>query len=668
MIKILRGSILIFAAVVLLGMLTPTTFAARPDVRERLKELGGAPCPNSAFTCVTLTVPLDHFNALDTRTMDVVFAILPTTGERKGMFVTATGGPGSAGIGCCADYYTSFFPSNLTDVMDIVFFDQRGVGLSGGLDCFHAASQFYQADLRADTPARGQKLKNAAQTFADDCDAEMGHPEILPYLGTTQAVEDLELFRQMIGDEKFWLYGESYGTQYAQTYAHAHPDHLAGMILDGVVDLTPDGIAYYADAAQSFNDTLVASLAQCEADENCAGDFGIKPLRGYDQLAKMLAVKKQTVNFPLGNGARPSRKFGFGDLETIGVGHMYGEGGRMMFVRALAKYARDADLIPLARLLYLNLGIDETTLKPSFDPTWSDAYYYGVECQDYGYFMGTNEARADQYIAQALAVDLSPIRLGEVIWGDLPCVYWRDSLQDTTRPPHWNAAGIPTIVMNALADPITPIGSARAVYDYLDDGYLITQRGGPHVIFERGIACIDDPVIAFLVEDVLPSPRERECPGVVMTEYVPLAPADARAFSSPLEAMQAMETEINYLPEFYYWDYATLTRVGCGEKGTLQFAPDHDLIKFSLKECAFTDGFEMTGTGDYDFVQDRFQLKVDVTGYQTCELKYERVGDKTSLKGRCAGSRVQANGNSEQNFKLSKPEMRRAQPGIWRTR
>ena len=41
-----------------------------------------------------------------------------------------------------------------------------------------------------------------ARTFSNDCVTEMGNPEILPYLGTAQAVEDLEAFRQAMGDEK----------------------------------------------------------------------------------------------------------------------------------------------------------------------------------------------------------------------------------------------------------------------------------------------------------------------------------------------------------------------------------------------------------------------------------------------------------------------------------
>ena len=66
---------------------------------DLLDALGGYECfEGSAFTCVTIEVPLDHFNPSDTRTLNVTFAVLPAAGARKGMFVTATGGPGYSGI------------------------------------------------------------------------------------------------------------------------------------------------------------------------------------------------------------------------------------------------------------------------------------------------------------------------------------------------------------------------------------------------------------------------------------------------------------------------------------------------------------------------------------------------------------------------------------------
>ena len=78
-----------------------------------------------------------------------MFAVLPATGESKGLFVTATGGPGTAGISS-ADDYTSYFAPSITRRFDIVFFDQRGIGLSGGLTCPDAYAAYL---LTAEPPA-----------------------------------------------------------------------------------------------------------------------------------------------------------------------------------------------------------------------------------------------------------------------------------------------------------------------------------------------------------------------------------------------------------------------------------------------------------------------------------------------------------------------------------
>src|SRR5690349_16126749 len=87
-----------------------------------IQTLGGTPCPDdSAFTCVTMTVPVDHFDASNTATIDVVWALLPATGERRGMFVTSVGGPGYSGLSV-ADWYTSYFDPSVTEHFDIVFF------------------------------------------------------------------------------------------------------------------------------------------------------------------------------------------------------------------------------------------------------------------------------------------------------------------------------------------------------------------------------------------------------------------------------------------------------------------------------------------------------------------------------------------------------------------
>lgn len=623
-----------------------------------LNALGGYPCSEeSYFTCVTIPMPLDHFNPEDIRTIDVTFAVLPapvakatkkkskkTVIQRKGMLVVATGGPGTSGVLSADDYVANYNP-NIFNAFDIVFFDQRGVGQSGGLACPNAAATYYRQDTVGSSDPEAA-LKQFASTFSADCVNEVSNPELLPYLGTDQAVEDLEVFRQIMVEPKFWLYGESYGTQYAQTYALKHGDHLAGMILDGTVDLTLSGWEYYTQQAQAFNDTLVSTLSVCDGDPNCykeitskmpfnPDDIGDeKALWVYDLLALHLADNPINFLFPLPQGGYADRTFTMTDLEFVATSQLYGESDRMMFNRALATLAADLDIVPLARLLYLGTGLDPQTLEVIPDPSYSDAVFYGVECRDYGYPGGTPDEKAENYIRAG--DNLSLPRFQSVFYGDLPCSFWPNANSDPTRPEPLLAEGIPTLVLGATADPATPVNNGIEVYKRLADGYLITTEGGPHVTFGYGNPCPDALVTNFLVSGKVPAKRETVCEGVVAEEFIPLAPRSATAFAKPIDAFKSIETEVNYLPEIYYWDGITPTSTACVFGGTMSISANDYGYSYTFNQCAFSKYFALTGTGSYDYYDDIFLLEVKTEGFWQCNAAtFVRNVAKNKLSGTC---------------------------------
>ena len=103
----------------------PVTSEPEPgtvDMPAKLAELGGQPCEeNTDFTCVSIQVPLDHFDPSNTDTLDVVFAVAPATGERYGMYVQAfPGGPGGEGISTGGLFW---FSDSILEHYDIVYFD-----------------------------------------------------------------------------------------------------------------------------------------------------------------------------------------------------------------------------------------------------------------------------------------------------------------------------------------------------------------------------------------------------------------------------------------------------------------------------------------------------------------------------------------------------------------
>ncbi len=134
-------------------------------------------------------------------------------------------------------------------------------------------------------------------------------PSGCPTSARTRPLKTWRSFAEIMGDDKFWLYGESYGTQYAQTYAAVHPEHLAGLILDGTVDLTLSATDFLTGQAQAFNDVLNMTLSACNEDPACAESIdGGDAISAYNRLADALKQAPIEFDFPLASGgSRPPK-------------------------------------------------------------------------------------------------------------------------------------------------------------------------------------------------------------------------------------------------------------------------------------------------------------------------------------------------------------------------
>jgi hypothetical protein len=126
-----------------------------------------------------------------------------------------------------------------------------------------------------------------------------------------------------------------------------------------------------------------------------------------------------------------------------------------------------------------------------------------------------------------------------------------------------------------------------------------------------------------------------------VSDYVPIAPAKALAFADVAEALASVETEISFLPEYYYWDGLEPTAAGCAAGGTLGLDTNGGSYTFNLTSCAFARGFTLTGSGSFNPDRDRFVLDVAAAGRWNCgHLRYVRAGDRTRITGECGGQRI----------------------------
>lgn len=226
--------------------------------------------------------------------------------------------------------------------------------------------------------------------------------------------------------------------------------------------------------------------------------------------------------------------------------------------------------------------------------------------------------------------------MGSLFYGDFPCVFWPVANQDSTRPRPLAADGIPTVVLGATADPATPYQQGVSVADRLSESYLIVQEGGPHVIFGRGQPCPDESVTAFILEGT--PPEETECAGDVVGYYIPLLPPTMETFVSAEAMLDAVDYEISYLPEYYWWDTVTETPVGCNQGGIIIFSATDDGDRYLLENCAFMEGLVLSGEGTYDYDADILTLDV-YNGTPECAYRYHRVGFDITVEDDCDGDR-----------------------------
>ncbi|TFV52019.1 alpha/beta hydrolase [Blastococcus sp. TF02A_35] len=553
-------------------------------------------CAGDGFECVTLTVPSDHFAAAS-REWEVTFAVREADGESRGILVTATGGPGSSGILLAESYVAALDPA-ITDSYDLVFFDQRGIGRSEPFACDDAIAGFDPfIDASADEEERDRYARRA-EDFGARCFEEAGFsPAEAPLFATRQAVEDLETFREWYGAEQLTLYGESYGTQFQQAYAAAHPDRVQSLVLDGVVDPQTPIRSFVAESARAYSDVLAATLAGCDADPACAADAPGRSAAAYDELAAELAEAPRAYDYPLPDGGSEERELTIEELESAAAGSMSAPHQRLRLARAV-NAAVEGDELPLARLAAAGAGADPNTGEVAPDPTFSPALFLAVECQDYPFVPEGSSPRAelDSWLDGAAEAGIGDLRLGDVYYADLPCLFWPRGEKPAPAPPAPADPAHPVLLLTADTDPNTPAANALRVHARDPDSALVVLPGGPHVLFGWGYPCVDRAVLRLLESGRLPARPETTCDDLVAGTYTALPPEDAAGYDDPYETLDLLLTEV-LGPTFETWPGGAPLALGCPEGGTAEYRLDlSGTVEVELDGCAWTPDVPVDGT------------------------------------------------------------------------
>jgi pimeloyl-ACP methyl ester carboxylesterase len=248
--------------------------AAAPAMTERSCHLPGVV---EALRCVSVTVPLDHAQPQGpTLALHVTVAPAFRQGSRTDPLFVLAGGPGQAGSDVLALLKAAF--DRVRATRDIVFIDQRGTGLSGKLGCASKPEHDTMGDAELMAELRACIAANTSPLRA---------------YTTLAAARDLERVRVALGYGAVNLWGGSYGTRLAQTYARAYPSSVRALVLDGVA--APDQVI--PAGGRDSQTALDGVFAACAKDAACHKAY--PNLRAeFDGLVKRLEAGDLRLSLP----------------------------------------------------------------------------------------------------------------------------------------------------------------------------------------------------------------------------------------------------------------------------------------------------------------------------------------------------------------------------------
>lgn len=440
------------------------------------------------YRCTTVTAPLD-WSAPDAGELDLAVIVRAAgNGEPIASLLTNPGGPGASGYDLIADSALFAVGDKLADAYDVVGFDPRGVGRSTAVSCFDAdAMDAYLFDIPAD--ARGSEgwtaeLTQRNEEFAAACEA--GSDGILPFITTVNAARDMDLLRAVLGDDELHYLGYSYGTFLGATYAQLYPDRVGRLVLDGAIDPSVSGLDVGTTQAIGFESALRAFMADCLTDREC-------PFRGTvdDAMADLGTLLASVDKAPL--PADDGRMLGADSLMTGIIAALYSQDSWPYLRQALGD-ALDGD----PELAFFLADFYYNRSESGYEDNSTEAFR-AYNCMDYP--LETDAAAEDA--AEALIAEKAPT-IAPYWTGVDACEVW-PSPPTGTRGPITADGAAPILVVGTTNDPATPYEWSVSLASQLASGVLITREGEGHTGFNKGNACVDDAVEAYLLEGTVPT-------------------------------------------------------------------------------------------------------------------------------------------------------------------
>lgn len=439
------------------------------------------------FDCTTVTAPLDWADPAQGEIELSVIRSQATGGEPIGSLLTNPGGPGASGVGLIRDSLTYAVGEPLREQFDVIGFDPRGVGESTAVTCLDDAEMdAYLYDIPENergSDAWNDELLERHTAFAEACEANSDG--ILPYITTENSARDMDLLRAVLGDSELYYLGYSYGTFLGATYAKLFPERVGRLVLDGAVDPAISGLEMNVVQGIGFESALRAYMADCLQGSDC-------PFRGSvdDAMADLGALLASVDRNPL--PASDGRELGADSLLTAIVAALYSEESWSYLTMALDNVLQGDPEMAFLLADFYNNREDGVYLDNQTEA------FRAYNCMDYPVDTSEADLAAAEEQLRAEAPTVAPYWFGPD-----SCSVWPYPATGVREPIAADGAA-PIVVVGTTNDPATPYEWSVSLAEQLSSGVLVTREGEGHTGYNKGNACVDAAVEAYLLQGAVP--------------------------------------------------------------------------------------------------------------------------------------------------------------------
>src|SRR3954469_639226 len=466
----------------------------------------------------------------------VGFRWLPASaGHARGATLVAVeGGPGFPSIGSRWEYQAMY--GSLLRTRNLLLVDNRGTGRSGPIDC---------PDLQGFagvTSTPGFPTRVAA--CANQIDRRYRHAA--DFYATAYAAADLSAVMRKLGLGPVDLYGDSYGTWFAQSFMARHPGQLHSVVLDSaypVRGLDP----WYASTG---------AAARAGMDAVCTRDLGCAGIAGGSATARLGQLVEQLRERPIEGDTREvdnSKTHTTVDVRAL-VDLLQSAGSDPIVYRELDAAVRAAlagDPAPLLRLTAQSQAWSNGTSSAAY---FSVGLYFAVTCVDYQQLFdlrASPNTRRDQLgAALGMAPDaFQPFAPGEWIQMSAyseayeACLDWprpTRHLRPLPSKPRPLPASVPILVIGGDLGSLTPLADARKLAPTLGKKVrVVTLPNTVHVTTEgdtllfAGATCGRRVVRRFLTAPARLAQLDASCADSIPPVHTPGAYPRTLAEASP---------------------------------------------------------------------------------------------------------------------------------------